>query len=260
MRVKVIRQMKVATTRTKPIPLSQAHIGHRLHGIRELMGVTQSELAERLRVGQAALSRLERRADMLVSTMLHYLEALGVDVRIDANLISDVEGRSPSGEFKQGQLPLPIIGGLADAHRRDVVLSIKPEYSAKIVTGKKTVELRRRFSPRVQAGTIVLIYASSPTRALTGIARIVDVLHAPTSLIWKKYRDDACIGRSEFDSYFAGTETGFVIKLRGARPLRRVLELRELRERFSFEPPQSFLYAPPELREALIHECSEIPN
>lgn len=248
----------MAKTSTKDTPATELHLGRRLRKIRALLGVTQDELAERLRIGQTALSRLEQRADMLVSSLVRYLEALGVGVHIDAKLASDQE-RLQRG-FKSGQLSLPIIGGTADATRRDLVLSIKPEYSTKIVSGKKTVELRRRFSPNIQPGTIVLIYESSPTRALTGLASIAEVLHGPTSTIWKKFADEACMRRSDFDSYFAGAKTGFAIKLRGARPLKRVLELRELRDRFRFEPPQSFLYAPPDLREALFHECSELLN
>jgi predicted transcriptional regulator len=248
----------VAKTSSKTPSVMEPHLGRRLRRIRDLLGVTQNELAARLRVGQAALSRLEQRKDMLVSSLVHYLEALGVGVRIDANLAPDPE-QLQSG-LKSGQLSLPIIGGPPEGVRRDLVLSIKPEYSAKIVSGKKTVELRRRFSSNIEPGTIVLIYESSPTRALTGLASIAEVLHGPTSTIWKKFGDEACIRRSDFDSYFAGTKTGFAIKLRGARPLKRALELKELRDRFRFEPPQSFLYAPPELCKALDYECSELLN
>ena len=248
----------MAKTGSKIPSAEPPHLGRGLRRIRDILGVTQSELADRLRIGQTALSRLEQRKDMLVSTLVNYLEALGVGVRIDANLIPDAE-QLRSG-LKSGQLSLPIIGGPSPTGRRDVVLSIKPEYSTKIVSGQKTVELRRRFSANVQPGTVVLIYESSPTRAITGMARITEVLHGPTNTIWKQFADEACIRRSDFDSYFAGAKNGFAIKLRGARPLKRALELQELRDRFRFEPPQSFLYAPPELREALLHECSELLN
>jgi predicted transcriptional regulator/DNA-binding XRE family transcriptional regulator len=248
----------VAKTDSKAPFATEQNLGRQLRRIRDLLGVTQNELAERLRIGQAALSRLETRGDMLVSSLVRYLEALGVGVRIDANLTPNPE--QLQNRLKSAQYSLPIIGGPPEAIRRDLVLSIKPEYSTKIVSGTKTVELRRRFSANIQPGTIILIYESSPTSALIGLASIAEVLHGPTSAIWKKFSGEACIRRSDFDSYFAGTKIGFAIKLRGARPLKRALELQELRDRFRFEPPQSFLYAPPKLREALIHECSELLN
>ncbi|HTN59960.1 MAG TPA: helix-turn-helix domain-containing protein [Devosia sp.] len=241
--------------------LRTGHLGQRLRHIRKLAGITQVELAVRLKIGQTALSRLEQRPDMLVSTMRGYLEAVGADVRIDA-ILGEPDGYRAAGlSSTQGeQLLLPMLGDWPIIERRDLVLSVKPEYSGKIVKGEKTIELRRRFPTKVSAGTLVMIYETSPTRAIIGVAEIADVLTGSTSAIWKQFSHQACIGRSNFDSYFAGTKDGFAIRLRGARRLSRALGLQELRERFSFEPPQSFLYATPELREALSHECSKILN
>jgi predicted transcriptional regulator len=139
------------------------------------------------------------------------------------------------------------------------VFSIKPEHSQKIEQGLKTVELRRRFPSNVPARTVALIYSTTPIRALTGIAEIATVLKYPPDRIWDEFAPETCISKEDFNSYFEGIEAGFVIRLQHARPLRRVLYLDELRQRFNFEPPQSFLYAPPQLRESLSYECSEVP-
>jgi transcriptional regulator with XRE-family HTH domain len=50
--------------------------------LRREVRVTRAELAERLGVKQAAVSKLERKTDLLVSSLTNYLEALGVDARI----------------------------------------------------------------------------------------------------------------------------------------------------------------------------------
>src|SRR3712207_6204435 len=71
------------------IPTADAelqHIGARLSSLRKLAGLTQKELAERLGVGQPALARLEKRPDILVSTLRDYLSALGAKLRIDASV------------------------------------------------------------------------------------------------------------------------------------------------------------------------------
>jgi transcriptional regulator with XRE-family HTH domain len=53
-----------------------------LAAIRRATGVTQIELAANLGVGQAQISKIERQADMLISTLTSYLAALGVDAKI----------------------------------------------------------------------------------------------------------------------------------------------------------------------------------
>jgi hypothetical protein len=47
--------------------------------IRRAGHLTQVEVAERLGVGQAVVSRLERRGDMLLSTLAEYLHATGAE-------------------------------------------------------------------------------------------------------------------------------------------------------------------------------------
>ncbi|HEX3883220.1 MAG TPA: helix-turn-helix domain-containing protein [Stellaceae bacterium] len=243
------------------------NVGNRLRELRQLAGMTQAELAHLLNTDQTAVSRLEKREDIRISTLRGYIEALGARLRIDATfndrsaLVRHFEEASLQYDYKdENQLILPI---LDDEHlpiARDIVFSIKPEHSQKIEQGLKTVELRRRFPVTIPSGTAALIYSTTPIRALTGIAEIATVLKYSPDRIWEEFAPEACINKEDFNSYFAGTEAGFVIKLRHARSLRRPLYLDELRQRFNFEPPQSFLYAPPQLREALTYECAEVPH
>ena len=48
-----------------------------LRELRKALDMTQTALAERLKVGQDTVSRLERRTDMLLSTLDDYVQALG---------------------------------------------------------------------------------------------------------------------------------------------------------------------------------------
>jgi transcriptional regulator with XRE-family HTH domain len=50
--------------------------------IRKATGLTQVELAAKLGVGQAAVSKIEHQSEMLVGTLVAYLTALGVDAQI----------------------------------------------------------------------------------------------------------------------------------------------------------------------------------
>ena len=53
-----------------------------LASIRRSTGTTQVQLAAQLGVGQAQVSKIERQADMLISTLASYLAALGVEAKI----------------------------------------------------------------------------------------------------------------------------------------------------------------------------------
>ena len=53
-----------------------------LAAMRRAAGLTQTELAANLGVGQAQVSKIERQSDMLVSTLASYLTALSVDGKI----------------------------------------------------------------------------------------------------------------------------------------------------------------------------------
>jgi len=232
-------------------------LGLRLQNVRLLQNTTQSTLAKLLGISQTALSHMERRDDILLSTLSAYVEALGGQLHVAATfpdaeavpLVGDSRWHlreEPSASPEQNdrdQLTLPHILGPAQLPpSRDVILSIRPVHAEKILDGSKTVELRRRFPSEVRPGTLALIYSTSPTSALTGTARIQDVQRLAVPDLWKKHRSGACLHKREFEDYFAGLDSGYAIVLTSAKPLPRPVGLPELRERFGFEPPQSYQY------------------
>lgn len=254
---KVVRAVRLGHSDTGRI------IGRSLKKLRELAGITQIEMAERLKVGQASISKIEQRGDVHIQSLQRYVEALGATLRIEAAFpATDQVAAQFNVAFDpdtpdENQLVFPIFGDDVFRRHRDVVLSIRPQYTSKIMEGKKTIELRRRFPLSAPKGTIAYIYSTSPIRALVGRAEISDVVKLPIEKIWQQYGKRASINRADFDSYFDGLSEGFALQFTNARPFARPLHLAELRDRFGFEPPQSFLYATPILRKAL---ADEFPN
>jgi len=56
-----------------------------LNELREALNITQEHLACVLKVKQAAVSKMERRTDMYVSTLHHIIKAMGGELKITAN-------------------------------------------------------------------------------------------------------------------------------------------------------------------------------
>ena len=62
-----------------------------LRDLRRARNLTQQELANVLGIKQDSVSRIERRADMLLSTMTNYVEAMGGTLR----LVAEFPDRQP---------------------------------------------------------------------------------------------------------------------------------------------------------------------
>jgi len=58
----------------------------RLAELRQILGISQGELAERAGVGQANISRIEGRDDLKISTLARIVEAMGASLSIRARL------------------------------------------------------------------------------------------------------------------------------------------------------------------------------
>jgi predicted transcriptional regulator/DNA-binding XRE family transcriptional regulator len=240
-------------------------VGRSLKALRELAGVTQNELAQRLQVGQAAISKIEHRGDVQISSLQKYVHALGATLRIEAAFSAEALAEITLGNAfdanlqDDDQLVFPIFGDELFKPKRDVVLSVRPNYSKKIMKGTKTVELRRRFPVSAPSGTIAYIYSTSPVQAMVGSAEIAEVVKLPVVELWNKFGKMAQIERASFNDYFSGLRHGFALRFTNVRPFTRPIDLTELRKRFDFEPPQSFLYATSILRTALQDEYSNVP-
>lgn len=140
-----------------------------------------------------------------------------------------------------------------DLFRHDFILSIRPEYATKIMSGEKTVELRRRFPAGTVTGARAYVYATAPIQGIIGWATIADVKHLPVDKIWSKYRTVACINEADFWQYFGDLKDGYVLELDNVVQVTEPVSLTALKEHMNFSPPQSYCYADDALRRFMQH-------
>lgn len=85
----------------------------RLHELRLRFRKTQTEVAQTMGVGQDTISRLERRGDMLLSTLRHYVESMGGTLEMVVHLpgqppvVIDPIGAEPARARRRSKAATP---------------------------------------------------------------------------------------------------------------------------------------------------------
>jgi predicted transcriptional regulator len=128
-----------------------------------------------------------------------------------------------------------------EVEERILLLSIQPRFTAAIISGEKTVELRRS---RMQAtpGSQVLLYSSSPVKAVVATAVLERIDSNGPEELWSISGAVTAVTKAEFDEYFAGAKNAYGLHLRNVTSLTEPISLRALRDSLGVEPPQSFRY------------------
>lgn len=119
-----------------------------------------------------------------------------------------------------------------------LLLSIRPRHAEAILAGTKTVEVRRR---RVVAppGTRLILYATTPIKAVVATATLASTTIARVDDGWAAFSDRIGLERHELEAYAEGVDAAFLL-LVDVRRLPVPLTLEELRADLPFRPPQSY--------------------
>lgn len=91
-----------------------------------------------------------------------------------------------------------------------VLLSIKPEFVEKILSGEKRFEFRKNIFKKKSVTTVV-IYATMPVGKVVGEFDIESVISDKPCLVWKKTKKYAGISKKFYDQYFKEKEKAFAI-------------------------------------------------
>lgn len=120
-----------------------------------------------------------------------------------------------------------------------IMLSVSPVYARPILSGAKSVELRRR-APRIADGTRAWLYSTLPVGEIVALLEIETVVEAPISELWERYGDRASISKTAFDRYFAGLISGAALIIGDVQALKQPISLQEMRQHGAFHPPQFY--------------------
>jgi predicted transcriptional regulator/N-acetylglutamate synthase-like GNAT family acetyltransferase len=133
-----------------------------------------------------------------------------------------------------------------EIEKKSLVMSIQPKYAKRIISKKKKVEIRRRFSAKL-VGSTVFIYASMPIRAIVGESTISSIIHARPREIWEGFNEQIGCSRNEFNEYCRGEKTVYAIVLDELLPYPDPLPWSVFSAAFDapIRPPQSYQFLKP---------------
>ena len=87
--------------------MEQKEFGRRLQAVRHKLGLTQSEVAEKVGVGFLTISRMERGDSVSSSTLMKVLDLYSPDVSLNA-LFVDNFPENVEDVFKENRIEVPI--------------------------------------------------------------------------------------------------------------------------------------------------------
>lgn len=118
-----------------------------------------------------------------------------------------------------------------------MLLSIKPEYVEKILTGTKKYEFRK-FHCREDVDTIV-IYATAPIKQVVAEAPIVAVIEDDVDEVWKQTHPNGGVTKKAFKDYYKNKNVAIAYQLGDVRKYDEPMALSEIGLSYV---PQSFAY------------------
>lgn len=113
-----------------------------------------------------------------------------------------------------------------------ILMSIKPEYVDKILSGDKRHEFRRKpFKRDIKE---VIVYSTAPVQRVVMSFEIKNIIADSPEILWQKFHDHAGMPRDDFFKYFHDCNIGYAIEISNVKELPP--------EQLPFRPPQSFMY------------------
>ena len=99
---------------------------------------------------------------------------------------------------------------------RYLFLPIHPRWALAILDGSKRWELRTK-RPSVETGDVVVLYATSPLRAVVGSFKVGEIVSGEPDAVWRAVRGEIASTRAGYVEIFGEAPVVHAIKVRSPR-------------------------------------------
>ena len=123
-----------------------------------------------------------------------------------------------------------------------ILISIKEKYVQEILSGRKTIELRKS-KPTARPGDVIIIYTTQPVKAVTAVAVIENIISCTPDIMWRDHKESLGIEESDFFDYYKNAKKAIGIELKSVTKLDANILLSAIKIIYpNFSPPQTFKY------------------
>ncbi len=120
----------------------------------------------------------------------------------------------------------------------DIILSIKPKYAEKILTGEKKVEFRKQI-PKHKL-TWVYIYASSPSKVIVARFKVNKLTNGTPHELWLRFSNVGGVNKEEFFAYCGNKDTVHGLEIGEVERFEEPID--PYQKYNNFKAPQNFAY------------------
>jgi len=121
----------------------------------------------------------------------------------------------------------------------DVLLSVKPKFVEKIITGTKKYEFRKKIFNQNKINRIY-IYSSSPEKRIVGSFKMGSILKDRPDKLWETVKNQSGIDYQTYYDYFDGKKEAYAIEIDDLEIFDIPIDPREKNP--DFIAPQSYQY------------------
>ena len=118
-----------------------------------------------------------------------------------------------------------------------ILMSIKPVYVDKILSGEKCYEYRKTLPKRDVSK--IIIYSTHPVKKVVGEVSVKNILILEKEELWNKTKDKSGISKEFYDLYFKDKSISVAYELGEINIYSPYKDLKDLNINFV---PQSFIY------------------
>lgn len=119
-----------------------------------------------------------------------------------------------------------------------VILSIKPNFVEKILSGEKKFEYRKKIFK--QPVDTVVIYSSSPIQKFVGEFKIKNIIYSDVIDLWNETKHSSGISYKYYMKYFSNHKEAYALEISNLKIYKEPINPIDIIP--NFKPPQSYCY------------------